>query len=390
MQRTVRAAAVSFVLSLAASIACPLFVEAQDRPEYGPPHGTLIIDGGNPSAEVRARFIELGGGADTGRFVIVPTGGGNRDADGTLVSYDEERVTRSWRELGLRHVRMLHTADPAVADTEAFVEPLLDATAVWFGGGRQWNYVDSYAGTRTLEEFHRVLERGGVIAGGSAGASIQGEYLVRGDTRGAHVVMTDEPEHQRGFGFLRRSAIDQHINTRNRWDDLTPVIQRFPNLLGIGLSEGTAIIVTGDTFEVIGRWKVTVHDNTRLYRPWEKPYFVLSAGDVYDMKTRSLIAQGDGSGCAAPTWPTGWVTVPASVLDRYVGSYEPMTVFREGARLFAQSPQGTGELVPVSSTEFMIREVGAPVRFELDASGIAIALVMRPGCGERRLSRTAG
>jgi cyanophycinase len=69
-----------------------------------------------------------------------------------------------------------------------------------------------------------------------------------------------------------------------------------PELLGIGLSEGTAIVVTGDRFEVTGKWKVAVHDNTRLYQPWEKPYFVLSPGDVFNMKTRKIEKLGTGAG----------------------------------------------------------------------------------------------
>ena len=175
-----------------------------------------------------------------------------------------------------------------MADTPAFAAVLKDATAVWLDGGRQWNMVHSYAGTLTYREFHKVLERGGVIGGSSAGATIQGEYLVRGDTSGPHVMMTAEPNHQKGFEFLRKVAIDQHINTRLRWDDLVPVIKKYPTLLGIGLSEGTAIVVTGDRFEVMGKWKVAIHDNTQLYQPWEKPYYVLSAGDVYNMKTRKV------------------------------------------------------------------------------------------------------
>jgi len=107
-------------------------------------------------------------------------------------------------------------------------------------------------------------------------------------------MMTQEPNHQKGFEFLRKVAIDQHINTRNRWDDLTPVMAKLPSLLGIGLSEGTAIVVKGDTFEVMGKWKVAVHDNTRTYQPWEKPYFVLSAGDVFNMKTRKVEKLGTG------------------------------------------------------------------------------------------------
>ncbi len=176
----------------------------------------------------------------------------------------------------------------------AFIKDVKDADAVWFNLGRQWNIVDSYANTRTLAEFQKVLERGGVIGGSSAGATIQGQYLVRGDTSGPNVMMTQEPNYQGGFKFLRRSAIDQHINARNRWDDLIPVIQKYPNLLGIGLSEGTAIIVTGDKFEVLGKWKVAVHDNTHLYQPWEKPYYVLSQGDVFNMKTRKIEKLGNG------------------------------------------------------------------------------------------------
>ncbi len=265
---------------------------AQQATEYGPPNGTLVIAGGGSmnGTGIVERFIELGGGAEDGRFVIVPTAGGNYDRDGNLRIYDEDNVLRSWRDRGLRNVSMLQTHDPAVADTEEFVAELQQATAVWFNGGRQWNIVDSYAGTRTYDEFHRVLERGGVVGGSSAGATILGEYLVRGDTKGSQIVMTDEENHQLGFEFLRKVGIDQHINTRNRWDHIIPVIEQKPHLLGIGLSEDTAIIVTGDTFEVMGNWMVAVHDNTRAYQPWEKPYFVLAPGDVYDMKARRIVA----------------------------------------------------------------------------------------------------
>jgi len=259
-------------------------------PEYGPAKGTLVIVGGGSTdgTTIMEKFIELGGGAENGKFVIVPTNNGNRNNDGSIKKYDDATVLAPYLKRGLKNVRMLHTADPKVADTPEFASVLKDATAVWFEGGRQWNCVDSYAGTLTLREFHNVLERGGVIGGSSAGATIQGDYLVRGDTSGPDIMMTEEKNHQKGFEFLRKVAIDQHINTRLRWDDLDAVIKKYPNLLGIGLSEGTAIVVTGDRFEVMGKWKVAIHDNTQLYQPWEKPYYVLGAGDVYNMKTRKV------------------------------------------------------------------------------------------------------
>ena len=295
-----RLLALSF-LAFALTLAPPLAAQqapavATTAPEYGPAKGTLVIIGGNMSDNfgVPQKFIQLAGGPAK-KFVIVPTNGGNKNADGTPKVYNPETVLAPWKKRGLTNVVMLHTWDPKVADTEAFVKPLLDADAVWFDGGRQWNAVDSYTGTRALKEFWNVLNRGGVIAGSSAGATIQSDYLVRGDTKGPDIMMTDEPNHQHGFAFLKHSAIDQHINTRLRWDDLIAVIKKYPQYLGIGLSEDTAIVVTGDRFEVIGRWKVTVHDNTHAYEPWQKPYDVLNVGDVYDMKARKIVKYGNGA-----------------------------------------------------------------------------------------------
>jgi cyanophycinase len=294
-QRSLGFIAVALLLAIAATPRAAQ-APAAGTPEYGPAKGALVIVGGGNlnGSGINEKFIELAGGPDK-NFVIVPTAGGNRNADGSLIAYDEQRIIAPWLKLGLAHVRMLHTHDPKVADTEEFARVLRDANAVWFNGGRQWNIVDSYANTLTYREFHNVLERGGVIGGSSAGATIQGDYLVRGAVSGSDVVMTPERNHERAFMFLRHAAIDQHINTRNRWDDLIPVVKKWPDLLGIGLSEATAIIVKGDRFEVMGAWKVAVHDNTRLYQPWEKPYFVLSAGDVYNMKTRKVEKYGIGA-----------------------------------------------------------------------------------------------
>ena len=289
------------VLSLLAALfAGSVFAQA---PEYGPAKGTLVIQGGG-SAEgtgIVETFINKAGGLGA-KIVVIPTAGGNKAQDGSIRVYNPEQVLAPWKKKGLTNVWMLHTHDPKVADTEEFAKVLRDANGVWFDGGRQWNIVDSYANTLTYREFHNVLDRGGVIGGSSAGATIQGDYLVRGAVAGPDIVMTPEPEHEHGFAFLRKVAIDQHINTRLRWDDLIPVIRKHPNLLGIGLSEGTAIVVAGDRFEVIGKWKVAVHDNTRVYQPWEKPYYVLSPGDVYNMKTRTIEKYGTG------------VLVPANIL----------------------------------------------------------------------------
>ena len=295
LQRAARFTVAAFVLPALMSL--PLSAQQgmgnAGIPEYGPATGALVIAGGGnlEGTGIMERFIELAGGPGA-KIIVVPTAGGNRDASGKPIEYEESKILASWKARGLTNVHMLHTYDPKVADTEAFAAALKDAKGVWFNGGRQWNIVDSYAKTRTYNAFHDVLARGGVIGGSSAGATIQGDYLVRGAISGSNVVMAPEPEHQEAFKFLNRSAIDQHINTRDRWNDLDAVIERFPTLLGIGLSEGTAIVVQGDTFDVIGKAKVAVHDNTHKMPAGGPNYFTLEAGDRYDMKARQRLNNG--------------------------------------------------------------------------------------------------
>ncbi len=275
----------------AAQLTLPFsLLSAQLDPEYGPARGALVIAGGGQlnGTGIMERFIELAGGPDA-VIVVVPTAGGNRGSDGSVRPYETERVLSSWKTRGLTNVHMLHTHDRTIADTDSFAAVLRRATGVWFNGGRQWNIVDSYAGTKTYHAFHDVLSRGGVIGGSSAGATIQGAYLVRGAVAGPHIMMTDEPDHQDAFNFLRKSAIDQHVDARNRWNDLIEVIDRFPEYVGIGISEGTAIIVQGDTFEVIGKSEVAVHDRKRP-RETDAPAFQrLAPGSRYDLKARMAI-----------------------------------------------------------------------------------------------------
>lgn len=144
--------------------------------------------------------------------------------------------------------------------------------------------MDSYLGIRTEREFRGVVERGGVIGGSSAGATIQGSYLVRGAREGNQLMTA--PGYERGFGFLRGVAIDQHLLKRNRQDDLLEVIDRRPHLLGIGIDESTAIVVQGDRIEVIGESKVAIYD--KGYQPGAdgKRYYFLEPGARFELKLR--------------------------------------------------------------------------------------------------------
>ncbi|SVA34124.1 uncharacterized protein METZ01_LOCUS86978 [marine metagenome] len=244
--------------------------------EIGPENGSLVIvGGGRLDSGILERFLDLAGGADA-PIVVIPTAGGGDH-------YDQYyRGLGGFKAAGATNLTVVHTTDPTVADTEAFVQPLLEARGVWFPGGRQWRLADAYLGTKVHDELWALLGRGGVIGGSSAGATIQGSYLARGDTATNTVMMGD---HEVGLGFLRNVAIDQHLLRRNRQFDLLEVITAHPELLGIGLDENTGIIVQGDEFEVIGASYVVIYDAERQLDSGGQFYF-LAPGDRYNLKAR--------------------------------------------------------------------------------------------------------
>jgi cyanophycinase len=247
----------------------------------GPEKGSLVIvGGGRMSREIVQRFIDLAGGIEAA-FVIIPTASEGED-------WGEPYVAASFlRRAGAKDVCVLHTRDRAVADSEAFVAPLLRARGVWFDGGRQWRLTDAYLHTRTHTEINAVLARGGVVGGSSAGATIQGSYLVRGAPEGNTIIMAKG--HEEGLGFLKNSAIDQHVIARKRENDLAEVVDAHPELLGLGIDEGTALVVQGNRCEVIGASKVVIHDKQRPAETDRLRYFLLSPGEIFDLKTRRQI-----------------------------------------------------------------------------------------------------
>lgn len=257
---------------------------------HGPTNGTLMVIGGAASDIFYTKFMELVGGADA-PIVVIPTA----VTSDSLTDEDLDRFKNSFTAKGFKQVTVLHTRDREVANSKDFVEPIKNAAGVWFSGGRQWRHADSYLNTRTHEAFFKLLDRGGVIAGSSAGATIQGSYLARGDTRKNTIMMGD---HEEGLGFITSVAIDQHLFARNRQFDMFEILENRPELLGIGLDEDTGIIVQGDQFTVFGNSYVAIYDGTRwsaerdtIYALPEgsRDFYMLHEGERYDLLHRKVI-----------------------------------------------------------------------------------------------------
>ena len=274
MNRSTTVVAIGIALAMGTAVeGTATFLAAQ---EVGPANGSLVVVGGAmQDLGIVRRFIDLAGGADA-NIVVIPTAGGAAEYDQFYPGL------RQFRAAGATNLTVIHTNDRDEADSEAFVRPIREAGGVWFPGGRQWRIADSYLDTRTEEELHRLLERGGVIGGSSAGASIQGSYLIRGDTQTNTIMMGD---HEEGFGFLRNVGIDQHLLRRNRQFDMLEVMEAMPDLLGIGIDENTAIVVQGDEFEVIGESYVVIYD-TSVQIDTGGDFYFLAPGDRFNMATR--------------------------------------------------------------------------------------------------------
>jgi cyanophycinase len=262
------------------------FVSLATAQTTGPGRGWLIIDGGGEPDEVKKRFVELAGGPDA-NFVLIPTAQSDEQIEkGGFFRGQGKGWARSW---GIHdgHITMLHTRDKARANSDYFIDALRKASGVWIMGGRQWRLADAYLDTAVEREIKELLARGGVVGGSSAGASIQASFLVRGDSAkpgmpdGDNRIMIGD--HQKGFGLLSNSAIDQHVNVRGREHDLVQVITKHPELLGIGIDQGAAIVVHGDSFHVIGDGQAAIYDGQQHGGSY---YYFLSSGKTFDLRQR--------------------------------------------------------------------------------------------------------
>lgn len=254
--------------------------------------GHLILTGGDVDKGVIERFVALAGGPD-GNFVYVPTAASSvrlpsgfiydppdSDTPAANTQAFEEELAKMF---GVKHVTLLHTRSRKTANSETFVASLKKANGVWLGAGNAGRLASAYLDTLTQKEIKAVLERGGVVGGNSAGAIIQGSYTVRG--------RPDKPllmakGYERGFAFLKNVAINPHLTEAKRDAELVNVLDSYPQLLGIGLDEKAALVVTGDRFEVIGEGRAAIYDNKKHGGNW---YYWLKPGDRFDLRTRSVV-----------------------------------------------------------------------------------------------------
>jgi len=201
---------------------------------------------------VLRRFVELAGGRDA-RIVICATA----SALGEEITVLYKTV---FRRLGVTQIESVRPQTREEAGDPSVVRAIDQATAVFLTGGNQLKLSATVTGTAFGEAIVAAYHRGAVIGGTSAGASVMSEHMVAFGTGGA-TPKNRMSQLARGLGLLPGVVVDQHFSQRNRYGRLLSLVAQNPSLLGLGVDEDTAAIVSGGRFaEVAGRGSVFVFD----------------------------------------------------------------------------------------------------------------------------------
>ena len=260
--------------------------------------GTLFAIGG-AEAKLRRRtvlgaFVAAAGGTDA-RIAVVSSAS-------SLGAEVVEVYKTVFTALGAREVISLRPESRAQAKKPDLVEPLKAAGAVFMTGGNQLKLSSLITGTPFGDAIHDAYHRGATVGGTSAGASILAEHMIAFGAGGS-TPKQRMSQLSAGLGLLHGVVIDQHFEQRNRYGRLLSLVAQSPSLLGIGVDEDTAAVISdGSRLEVIGRGAVTVVDGQHLVSnafaaKRTAPLLisgalihVLPAGSQFDLSSRSLLA----------------------------------------------------------------------------------------------------
>jgi len=219
--------------------------------------GKLLIIGGAEDKEgdckILREFLRCAGG--TKAHIVIMT------AATSLPAEVGDNYIRVFERLGAEDVRVVDTQTPEDANNPDYLEAIEQATGIFFTGGEQARIISCLKDTTLDAAMHKRYSEGIIIGGTSAGAAMMPDMMIiEGDSetnpRLEAVAMGP------GMGFLPDVVIDQHFAQRGRLGRLVTALLLQPAVLGFGIDENTAILVSGDEFEVIGESAVTVIDES--------------------------------------------------------------------------------------------------------------------------------
>ena len=259
--------------------------------------GTLIIIGGHEDRDPKGKrtiLREVARRVHGGKLVLATVA--SHQPEGYYADYD-----KAFADLDTGELVELYVNDRNEASDREKLNVLDDAAGVFFSGGDQLRITSQIGDTGIETKVRALYERGGVIAGTSAGASVMSDtMLVRGTSSETHRI--GDLHMAPGLGLIRDVIIDQHFAERGRFGRLIGAVAHNPRVLGLGIDEDTAAVLEDDRFTVIGSGAVYVVDGThcthsnlaeaepeRVLSMHDIRVHVLAAGDAFDMKERKPV-----------------------------------------------------------------------------------------------------
>jgi cyanophycinase len=204
----------------------------------------IVVGGGGTGPEIVAKALELAGGKNA-IVAVLPQASAEPDAGDSSV--------KMWLDAGAKAASKIAFSD---ADAAA---ALRRATLIWMPGGDQNRFMKEIGGTG-LDDVIRERHRAGAAVGGtSAGAAVLAEVMFTGDAD-LKSLIAGATVTAKGLGLWPEALIDQHFLKRQRDNRLISAVLDHPALVGVGIDEATAVVVTDDAFEVIGKSSVVVID----------------------------------------------------------------------------------------------------------------------------------
>jgi cyanophycinase len=216
-----------------------------------PPGHLIIAGGGDTLPEIARKALDLAGGKKA-HVLIVPQASTLRNAG--------ELSQEVWREFGAQRVNVLHAEDRQEA-----LGAIQGADLIWIPGGSQSQLMGTLRRQGLIDAIRRRFEQGATVGGTSAGAAVMSVAMLTGDSR-TDCLTPDAAKLAPGLGLWPDVIIDQHYLRRCRFNRLLSAVLTHPENVGIGIDEYTAVVVTGRTFEVIGKSNVVVIDARKTAR----------------------------------------------------------------------------------------------------------------------------
>ena len=144
------------------------------------------------------------------------------------------------------------------------VARLEGCSLLFITGGDQLRLIAMLGGTPFAQAIRRRNAAGVPVAGTSAGAAAICQHMIgrgkSGQVMGRHMVSLAP-----GLGLTNRLVVDQHFTQRHRMGRLLSAVALNPFLIGAGIDEDTAAVLSGDNrLTVLGRGSVTVVDGGEL------------------------------------------------------------------------------------------------------------------------------